>query len=253
MSIVVVASHQRSSSTYLSDEIIGKLPCHLPLNEIFTPTPSQSGDAWPTVGKDLGIKQVNWDTASNNETMISQPTLLATFVLEVARRQCRQKLRQEGDAAKECHNHCWVNYKHFPIHTPNSELVWDALIDQNHFHHKPKSSFAMAILKRDVQDRFRSYWFANHTGDWNVQGSKEHKEKLANMTVPNDTEEAISFRNEHQCWFKKVRDYANQTLNLLGVPVFELSFIDITNGLPSITHRKNCRACFCLARYRNIG
>ena len=151
--------------------------------------------------EELGIKEVNWDTASNNETMISQPTILATFVLEVARRQCRQKFRREGDAAKECHNHCWVNYKHFSIHTPNSELVWDALIDQNHFHHNPNSSFAMVILERNVQDRFRSYWFANHTGDWNVQGSKEHKEKLANMTVP----KAISFLNEHQ-WFKMVRE-----------------------------------------------
>mmetsp|Transcript_27837 Transcript_27837/g.48131 ORF Transcript_27837/g.48131 Transcript_27837/m.48131 type:complete len:428 (+) Transcript_27837:151-1434(+) len=249
VSIIVVASHQRSSSTYLSDEILGEMPCHLTLNEIFFPDPKQSGDAWSTVGEELGIKKVN--RKLSDKEMGQQRNYLAAFVLEVARRRCRQKLLQQDTSSGQCRNHCWVNYKHFPIHTPTPELIWDGIIQQNNLnHHKnPSAYFAMIILERNVHDRYRSKVFAKQTGDWNVKGSQHHKEKVANFTVSEDTEKAVKFQKEHKWWFNKVREYANGTLTPLDVPVVELTFDAITNRSTSLNKTQKELRDVLLARY----
>lgn len=248
VSIIVVASHQRSSSSYLSKEILGEMPCHLRLNEIFFRDPKQSGDAWSTVGEELGIKKVN--RKLSDKEMGQQRNYLAAFVLEVARRRCRQKLLQDTSSG-QCRNHCWVNYKHFPIHTPTPELIWDGIIQQNNLnHHKnPSAYFAMIILERNVHDRYRSKVFAKQTGDWNVKGSQHHKEKVANFTVSEDTEEAVTFQKEHKWWFNKVREYANGTLTPLDVPVVELTFDAITNRSTSLNKTQKELRDVLLARY----
>lgn len=249
VSIIVVASHQRSSSSYLSKEILGEMPCHLRLNEIFFRDPKQSGDAWSTVGEELGIKKVDWKLS--DKEMGQQSNYLAAFVLEVARRRCRQKLLQQDTSSGQCRNHCWVNYKHFPIHTPTPELIWDGIIQQNNLnHHKnPSAYFAMIILERNVHDRYRSKVFAKQTGDWNVKGSQHHKEKVANFTVSEDTEKAVKFQKEHKWWFNKVREYANGTLTPLDVPVVELTFDAITNRSTSLNKTQKELRDVLLARY----
>ncbi len=225
VSMIVVASDQRSSSSFLAHKILGAMPCHLSLNEIFIS--SQSGDAWKTVGREMHL---------HPHKSKKDPLQMASFVLEVSRRRCYKLLSEDEELQNECRNHCWVNYKHFPIrgHLPDksNEGVWDALIDQNEdFQHNPGASFAMAILERDVKDRYRSHWLARKTGDWDINGSQEHKEKLAEIAdqVPYNSSDAQGFYDRHKNWFQKVRAYANSTLRTRQIPVINLSYDDTTS------------------------
>ncbi len=85
VSIIVIVSEQRSSSTFLSHDILAKQSCHLSLNEVLFKDQRQSGDAWEIEGKELGL---------NKGAFGSDPTKIASLVPKVAIRRCRQMLEK---------------------------------------------------------------------------------------------------------------------------------------------------------------
>lgn len=223
ISLIVVASGQRSSSTFLSHQVLGNMSCHFSMNEIFNP--NNSGDAWETEGKEL-LLETKMRSPNN------PPEALAKFILKVGTRRCRERI-QDGQM-EGCNNHCWVNYKHFTNHLQPWQHVplWNSLLEQTK---AQNTVFSMAILERDVKERWRSHWFATNTGDWNARGTAEHKAKLAAAKVPSVQ---ASFLADHQNWFGLVRNYAKSMHSLLEsmgqetFPVLDFSFADVT-GRPA--------------------
>ena len=186
VSVIVVASDQRSSSTFLSQDILGNMPCHLSLNEVLSQSKVQSGDAWNIEGQ---RNQMN-----NRRTNQLDPADLATFIRSVGERRCRTMLA-ETNQTDRCQNHCWVNYKHFPGHLDSWQhaILWQSLSQQ--------VPLAMIILERNVKDRWRSIRYARESKDWNVQGSAEHKIKVE-ATDPGPIPER--FKYNHEEWFRLV-------------------------------------------------
>lgn len=227
ISIIVVVSEQRSSSTFLSHDVIGSLPCHLSLNEILIPSPQQSGDAWSTVGQEMSLNQSG---AKDND-----PDVLSDFILRVAKRRCHQKLEaSQVQQHDNCNHHCWVNYKHFGCHLTDHqhEVLWNALLEQQTNHNNRNSmpsSMSMIILERDVKERWRSKWFAEQTGDWQTRGSAEHKAQLAKAKVP---VVQSKFVVEHNRWYRRIRSYANGKKEM---PVVELDFANLTQQDVDVT------------------
>mmetsp|Transcript_5433 Transcript_5433/g.12378 ORF Transcript_5433/g.12378 Transcript_5433/m.12378 type:complete len:197 (-) Transcript_5433:444-1034(-) len=107
ISLIAVASAQRSSSTFLSRLVLAVMPCHLSLGEIliplrFTARTEQDKVAWEKEGKELQSDVGTIDIDIND---------LANFILDVGKRRCEEKLQENPQ--NKCNGHCWVNYKHF--------------------------------------------------------------------------------------------------------------------------------------------
>lgn len=244
---VVVVSMQRSSSTFLSHQIltganhskqespINNAPpmstCPLrhfiTLNEVFTNHPQQSGDAWEVEGKDL-VR----DGTDPKDLTVEQ---LSDFLQQVAQRRCREKVQEDlklvssvnfstqNDLLSTCpprlrHHQCSVSYKHFDFHLPHEkvEKIWKTLVP----------NLRVVILERKIEERWRSVWVAKQTGDWNVHGTEDHKKKLAELEkkvpiVPD------RFRSEHETWFSVVRSALKPGHLLEGVPQLDLAFYDV--------------------------
>jgi len=83
----------------------------------------------------------------------------------------------------------------------------------------------MAILERPVEDRWKSFSFAQQAGDWNWKGEAAHKEALAAYLVPDVSPD---FRAEHEEWFSMVRGYAES--HQQRFPVLDLSFDEVTRN-----------------------
>lgn len=240
ISLIVIASHQRSSSTFLSYNILtGKrvnnqssllADCGLALNEILTNSQQQSGDAWEMEGKRI-FGTFNGTRAA---THIS-PSKLASFIVQVGQRRCKEVLHH-CNSTLLCDNHCFVNYKHFPSHldTEQAKILWDALLNETVAQSSGNwNPFGMIVLERNVQDRWKSRWYARKTGDWCTHGDADHKAKLNAAKVPIMEDK---FRIDHENWYKSVRAYI-QTKNAktTGVPFIELSFDNVTNNAVEVT------------------
>ena len=77
----------------------------------------------------------------------------------------------------------------------------------------------LAVLERNVQDRWKSRFVAEMTNDWNTHGLDWHKEKIKEIHVPpmnvsesNEFCEKVKwnqlchFEQKHKEWFKLVRE-----------------------------------------------
>jgi len=216
VSYVIIVSMQRSSSTFLSKAVLGSQPCHVTLNEILSPGPGQSEDAWTTEGIEMGISQ---DRCT--KTDYCTVDIMAKFIQKVAQRRCQEKWQSLPDKGAQCHNHCTANWKHFNVHLP-----WDQHIPfWKTFYRQLQDHSVIAVqLERPVQERWRSWYFAQSTGDWNTIGTDDHKQKLGEMEIPPVRD---AFRQEQNSWFALVNRYFNQTG---GIPMLKTKFVDVTNN-----------------------
>merc|ERR1712226_997970 len=93
VTFIAIASLQRSSSTFLSHNVLASHPCHVTLNEIFFPKIKQSGDAWAKEGNDLPQEK--------KEKYNISVAKLSSFLMEVAKRRCQEKLLNKNKNHKK--------------------------------------------------------------------------------------------------------------------------------------------------------
>ena len=66
VSIILIATSTRSSSTFLSKDILGTMPCHISMNEILLGGMNFAGDAWRVEAMELGMpKESKWNGNQN--------------------------------------------------------------------------------------------------------------------------------------------------------------------------------------------
>ena len=201
IALVAVVSMQRSSSSTLTNTVLTNNetnPCVLSLNEIFVNSTVGSKDAWPVDGMDL-----------NFPLFQIKPRVLRDFVLRVAKRRCINHLKQDDDNV--CRNRCIVGFKEF-----NNQLS----LEQHKWLWRNTPNLTIVVLERNVQDRWKSKWVAIQTGDWDTNGSLEHKNQIAAMDIPpiyvSETDEycksskrimnsACNFGQSHKEWYEFVR------------------------------------------------
>lgn len=204
VTLVGLISMQRSSSTYLARDILGNQTCWVTLNEILQPIRRQSGDAW-----------VEWPGTllrrGGREALDSNPGhLFAKLIAETGRRRCLEKWAKLDDAngndsstpttRDQCRDHCYVTWKQFPhkLSLETHPKIWHALQRRYRFH--------MLILERDISQRWRSFWYAQHTNDWNTAGDKKHKDALAALAVPPIADD---FRAQHEAWYQMIQKFVS--------------------------------------------
>jgi len=239
ITFVGVVSMQRSSSTFLSRQILAgeDIPpdsslanapflqstatrphTHfIALNEIFQTYEQQSGDAWSTDGKELlqdGKRKVK--DLSGEE--------IHDFLLRVAHRRCQfqigKDLKQSSVGAGNRHQ-CIVTFKQFAEHLTMEQHkhVWKSL-----------PNFRMIILERNIEDRWKSYWFAQQTGDWDVLGTKEHKQEL-NTKIGNNVIPQVSaeFKEKHKHWYNAVHEFLDGEGVSKDIPHLFIRYSDVIN------------------------
>lgn len=119
---------------------------------------------------------------------------------------------------EQCQNHCYITWKEFNhiVSPPKHKEIWTEL-------HK-RHDFYMLILERNIAQRWRSFWFAKKTNDWNIAGDKSHKEALAaidNELPPMENK----FLREHEDWYRMVRAFVSSS----GAPYsLELNYDEVT-------------------------
>lgn len=164
------------------------------LNEIFQTYEQQSGDAWTIDGVDLLTR--------NGERRVRDLDVdeLIDFLLRVSKRRCRKKIQNKYQKAsnstttaatnsaahqQELHQ-CFVTFKAFDSQLPydTHKALWKYLPD-----------LRVAILNRDVKDRWRSKWFAETTGE----------RKIAQLSNSNSTTippVPTNFERRHTEWYR---------------------------------------------------
>ena len=239
ITFIAVVSMQRSSSTFLSHQVLAgekeseKLaiaplsacPLHhfISLNEIFQTYEQQSGDAWSIEGKELlngGQRKVFDLTALE----------LVDFLQSVAKRKCRQQIardRSRGETSTRLEScpedtqvhkhHCFVNFKQFDnqLTLEQHEQVWKSLPD-----------LRIIILERAIEERWKSFWYAQKTGDWGVSGTSGHKESIAKSQPPDIPS---PFRERHERWYSRVRELTGSGGSLGHIPSLDVSFASVVS------------------------
>lgn len=284
---MIVASMQRSSSTFLTSQVLAgrkrisspkfnnvlyntpppsTCPLHhvVSLNEIFLPGEQHSGDAWSKEGADYGYSSSpgnwtdgNWTFSPHNLTVPE----LEEFLLRVAQRRCHEQIQSDrrkieiehdkkltmmnatskeedvagptpqhpsdsgttlvslGCPAELRHHQCLVTYKHFDVHLPPPKSIelWESLSAV------AANPLRMVILERPVEERWRSYWVAQETGDWNVFGDPDHKSKLQQMEQQDGGIPPVDsdFQEDHVSWYELVRAWQGD------VPRREVTYAEV--------------------------
>ena len=254
ITFIAVVSMQRSSSTFLSHQVlageeeseklartpISACPLHhfISLNEIFQTYEQQSGDAWSIEGKELlngGQRKVFDLTALE----------LVDFLQRVAKRKCRQQIARDRSRSEtstrlescpkdnQAHkHHCFVNFKQFDgqLTLEQHKQVWKSLPD-----------LRIIVLERDIEERWKSWWYAQKTGDWDVSGSNGHKERIANSQPPDIPS---SFRDRHERWYSRVRELTGRGGSLGHIPSLDVSFSSVVSD--PVGMRKQAMQMFLL-------
>jgi len=227
LTYVIILSLQRSSSTFLSHEILGHQPCHVSLNEILNS--NEIDYAWDTAGAELGITP-----EICRKTKVCTGELMATFVRKGAEYRCRRQMRNHPN--DQCNNRCTVNWKQFINHmTPEKKHIdfWMAL--QNQIKNNQHESAVAIRLERPVEDRWKSNYIAETTGDWDVKGSAEHKAKIEEMKRQNKIPPVDdNFRKIHEKWYDMVdsaffHQNNNNNSSIIMFPMMETTFVSITS------------------------
>ncbi|CAB9523724.1 expressed unknown protein [Seminavis robusta] len=241
ISVIAVLSAQRSSSSFLARDILAQMDeCHVNLNEVLAPSAMQSGDAWAIEANHLGFAHLPITQVD--------PDLLAQFVLQVGRRKCRETLllfhsnNTTTTTHNNCHNHCWIVYKHFDTHLAlwQHSLFLKSMIQQ--LQRDVESSlpitrvhdtrFVMAILERHAEERWRSKWYARHHKDWDTHGTPQHRQQVdLAQDVPPMAEE---FAFAHDQWYQLIRGFAAAAAHD-RVRVLELTYENITQAPIPVT------------------
>jgi hypothetical protein len=175
---------------------------------------------------------------------------LSDFVLRVAQRKCREQIKRDKKTAEfgsvessgskkgderyltsSCpestilrrRDQCVVNFKQFYFHLTLEQHMglWKNLFPNVRF----------VILERNLSDRWKSYWFAKTTGDWNTQGSAEHKQRLKQMSS-NIPDVDPKFRKKHERYYKTIRRMLKKGGELHRTPSIEVSFTDVVGDSP---------------------
>ena len=217
VTLVGLISMQRSSSTFLSKDILGSQTCWVNLNEILQPQRRQSADAW-FVGPGRELQRGSPAVLESNSGR-----QYADFIAETGRRRCLEKwaeLTMEGEnfnAQEQCDNHCYITWKEFPhkLSLEKHQEIWTAM----HRHY----DFYMLILERDIQKRWRSFWYAQVTNDWNTNGDPTHKDALSNAKVPPVQDE---FKWQHEAWYAMIRSFVTRSA---APPSLEMRYEDVTS------------------------
>lgn len=190
IAFLAILSMQRSSSTsLLFDKLLRRYTakCGIPLNEIFHPTPQQSGDAW------LLYKKENVTTPQQVHQL--PPSDLSEFLISVAQRNCQTKLNHTPKRRRNCQNRCIVGYKEFDFHLTYPQHAWL-------WHHLP--NWTAVVLERSASDRWRSMEVAARTGDWTTNGSAAHRARVQTLKIPHMTHE---FAATHERWYRFIQSH----------------------------------------------
>mmetsp|Transcript_36613 Transcript_36613/g.42550 ORF Transcript_36613/g.42550 Transcript_36613/m.42550 type:complete len:332 (-) Transcript_36613:334-1329(-) len=205
--IVLLLSMQRSSSTTLLN-LLDVSPCFLHFDEFY----NNDGRGWG-------------NGALNGGQFIKQAK-----VLKMTQAQLLKALRSEVESVarkenKECGGKYVVGVKMFPFFLKNNQ------------HKGILTNFpnlTTVVLERNMEDRWKSKYVAETTGDWKHEGQQEHKDKIANMDIPPLKDYRAfckqkgkvafmlcHFPDEHIQWYRFIRNTLSEDKRV------EVSFLDV--------------------------
>jgi len=114
---------------------------------------------------------------------------------------------------------CFVNYNHFDDQITESQLhgLWSAL----------SPDLRVVLLERDVKERWKSWQYAQKTGDWEIGNLEEHRKKIdVHADIPTN-----GFLTRHSRWYTLLRDMLQEPngsfANLTSV---EVTFEEVINN-----------------------
>ena len=206
--------------------LLDTCPWHhfLAMNEVFKPDLKQSGKTWFTgKGREALLRQ--HDGQGNYTSIYDMPLIerrrrvknisgqeLGEVIREEASKRCRWKIENSpfkidtangtdfldgfypGGKKAPPRHHCFISYKHF-----NDDLLKDQIMQ---LWRSLSQNLKLVVLERDVVQRWRSWSFAQKTGDWNTHGATEHKKQVAEATV---MEVSDKFKKQHWSWYELLR------------------------------------------------
>ena len=89
-------------------------------------------------------------------------------------------------------------------------------------------NLSVVVLERDLNQRWKSYWLAQKTNDWDVTGSAAHKERLASLesSIPAiDT----TFQYRHERWYNFVNSLFAEDGSLFWVPHINVAYDEVVS------------------------
>jgi len=207
VAIVILMSMQRSSSTTLLT-LLDNSPCFLHFDEFY----NNDGRGW-------GNGALNGGQFIKNAKVLK---MTQAQLLKALRSEVESVARKEN---KECGGKYVVGIKMFPFFLKNNQ------------HKGILTNFpnlTTVVLERNMEDRWKSKYVAETTGDWKHEGQQEHKDKIANMDIPPLKDYRAfckqkgkvafmlcHFPDEHIQWYRFIRNTLSEDKRV------EVSFLDV--------------------------
>lgn len=190
---IIVFSGQRSGSTSFSADIHNSNHCIKNQNEYFHHVPKQSGNAKEILGDKLFNERA--------EHMLESLHKLRDV-------SCKQINAQRKASGLSLCDHCVISLKLFSVH----------FNEEYQLHHEQlrrllvSNKTSLIFLERPVLDRYCSHLVAIQEGDWQIKPSETHQHKPCkpcDSTSHQCSSDYITFKEQHESWFKFGRNIAD--------------------------------------------